>query len=151
MGPGGYRGGVYRVGRGRGIPGVLPSCSGRGVLTAERAPEGPQGLEWVVSTARAFRHPGPPTPGPLVLPGPASLSWAPPSSKPASGPIRARFHDISLKVSRNGHVSPKYVEKACLSPYIQNELVKSPLEILRFPICLAFSHKELMAHFDPYT
>ena len=51
---GGYQGGVWdRVGTGEGYTGTQSSCSGRGADTAERAPEAPQGLEWVVSAARA--------------------------------------------------------------------------------------------------
>ena len=68
----------------------------------------------------------------------------------ASWPITARFHHISYKVSQNGQVSPKYVEKASHSPCFQNVVRKSPLEILRFPYFLAFSHKELMGRFDPH-
>ena len=63
---------------------------------------------------------------------------------------KARFQSISYKVSQNGQVSPINVEKACHSPYFQNELGKSPLEILRFLYLRAFSHKELMGHFAPY-
>ena len=65
----------------------------------------------------------------------------------ASWPITARFQVISHKVSQNGIVSPKNVNKACHSPYIQNGAQKSPLEILRFPLLLAFSPKELMVLF----
>ena len=56
----------------------------------------------------------------------------------------ARFDLIFYKVNQNGEVSPKYVEKASVSPYFQNGLGKSALGILRFPHLLAFSHKELM-------
>ena len=59
----------------------------------------------------------------------------------------ARFDLISQKSSQNDEVSPKSVEKACNSPCFQNGLRKSPLEILRFPICPAFSHKELLGFF----
>ena len=69
----------------------------------------------------------------------------------ASWPIRARFDLICLKVSQNRVVSPKYTEKACHSPCIQNGLRKSPLEIPGFPILVAFSHKELMGLFDAPT
>ena len=63
---------------------------------------------------------------------------------------KARFHSYSCKVSQNGRVSPEFVEKACHSPHSQNGLQKSALEILRFPISAAFSHKELMGLFRPY-
>ena len=60
---------------------------------------------------------------------------------------RARFDLISQEYSQNRIVSPKYVHKACHSPYIQNWVQKSPLGFLRFPILAAFSHKELMGPF----
>ena len=62
---------------------------------------------------------------------------------------KARFHDISYKVSQNRGVSPNFAEKACHSPYSQNGLQMSALGILRIPDLPAFSHKELMGHFDP--
>ena len=131
------------VGRGRGIPVAHPACSRRVLLTAKRAPEGLQGLEWVVSRSRTSAAPGPPLPAV----GPASLSGLAPRAIPASGPITARFHYILLKVSQNGGVSPLFVNKAYHSPCFQNAVQMSPLEILRFPILPAFSHKELMGVF----
>ena len=120
--------------------------------TAERAPEAPRGLEWVVwgmrPRDRSPEHQVPPTPTPAGSPGPAPLYLVLSPSKAASWPIRARLHLILLKVSQNGIVSPKYVEKASHSPCFQNPSRKSPLEILRFPFSLAFSAKELMGHFD---
>ena len=56
----------------------------------------------------------------------------------------ARFQVICPKVSINPWVSPVLVDKACHTPYIQNGVEKSALGILRIPIMLAFSHKELM-------
>ena len=85
-----------------------------------------------------------PTP-PLPAVGPAPLGRT--SQNAASWPIRARFNVISCKVKQNGQVSPKYVQKASHSPYIQNRVKNSPLEILRFPVSSAFSHKELMTHY----
>ena len=77
---------------------------------------------------------------------------------PVLGPLEcrlwakgARFHLISHKVSQKARVSPKYVEKACHSPYLQNGLQKSPLDFLRFRFSLAFSHKELMVPFLTYA
>ena len=119
-------------------------------MTAKRAPEPLQGVEWVVICSRTYwgrcsmTHPAGPVGDPAgPLPGHAS-------ALPASGPIRARFHLISYKVSQKGIVSPKSVHKACHSPYFQNGVGKSPLQILRFPLLPAFSHKELMTHFRPY-
>ena len=62
---------------------------------------------------------------------------------------KERFHVISCKVSQNREVSPKYDEKACHAPYLQNGSQKSPLDFLGFPIWLAFSPKELMGLFWP--
>ena len=78
------------------------------------------------------------SPGPSLSPGPLKCRlWA----------NKARFDDISWKLSQNRGVSPKYVEKASRSPYFQNEVQKSPLGFLGFPFPLAFSHKELMGLF----
>ena len=66
---------------------------------------------------------------------------------PASWPIRARLRVHNLKVSQNGEVSPKSSHEASHSPYSQNGVQKSPLDFLRFPLLLAFSHKELMGLF----
>ena len=100
---------------------------------------------------RTVAHPGRPVttpagPGRCLQPLPVTSS-----SKAASQPIRARFHDISLKVSQKDEVSTEKCQKACHSPYSQNRLENSPLEFLRFPFSTAFSHKELMAFFDPYV
>ena len=75
--------------------------------TAKRAPEALQGLEWVVSRSgrvslgvrRRGRYPPP-----LPAVGPAPLGIP---QNAASGPIRARFSAIFLKVSQNAEVSPK--------------------------------------------
>ena len=61
---------------------------------------------------------------------------------------RARIHQYFSKVSQKAEVSPKNVEKACHSPCFQNVLEKSPLDFLGFTFSAAFSHKELMGHFD---
>ena len=93
----------------------------------------------------AVRTHDPPS-GPGRYPAGPSLVMGPRNA--ASWPIRARFTPLYSKVSQNREVSPKYHEKASHSPYFQNGRQKSPLEILRFPFPRAFSHKELMAHFD---
>ena len=79
---------------------------------------------------------------------------SPPVGLPGAGPLecrlsanRARIEAISLKVSQNQEVSPKCVHKACHSPHFQNRVQKSALQILRFPFCSAFSHKELIGPF----
>ena len=68
-------------------------------------------------------------------------------SKSGANSQKARLTVISCKVSQNRGVSPIFVHKACHSPCSQNGSEKSPLEILRFPILVAFSHKELMVLF----
>ena len=105
------------------------------------------GLEWVglvlgrtvggdgsctTLRARSVLPAGPPCTGPLECPPRANM---------------ATFDLILLNYSQNGQVSPKYVEKAYVSPYFQNRSQKSPLEILRIPFSSAFSHKELMGSF----
>ena len=152
-GPGGYQGGVYRV-----LPGGLyrvpthrtPALLGEQTLPAKRAPEGLQGLEWVGRVQRAngrrgrvLYHPS----------GPVGATRGPPCTGPLEcrpGPIEARIDLILWKLSQNAEVSPKYVEKACLSPCSQNEAQKSPLDFLGFPVSTAFSHKELMGRSDPH-
>ena len=63
----------------------------------------------------------------------------------------ARFQSFYWKLSQNDEVSTKKCEKASHSPYFQNGCQKSPLGFLGFPYLRAFSHKELMGHFDPAT
>ena len=121
------------------------------------AGSGPRNAGWSGSRAGAGRYreyggggDGPaPTPAGPGQSGPASLPWCRTSQNAASWPIKARFQVISCKVSQNQGVSPKYHEKACVSPCFQNGSRKSPLEILRFPKTLAFSPKELMGLFWP--
>ena len=111
---------------------------------AKRAPEALQGLEWVGSwpDVQGTVRTTPPGPG-RSLAGP-SLSFP---CKCRLWANRARIEVKTGKVSQNGKVSPKSVQKAQLSPYFQKRLQKSPLEILRFPFSAAFSHKELMGLF----
>ena len=130
---------VYGRGMGTGwvlggaIPGTTqPPCTARGAqaCTAKRAPEGPArawsgwympGWARVPRTTLRARSV---TPGPLPVLGTRFRRLL---------ANKARFTLILLKVSQNGRVSRKYVEKACHSPYLQNSVQKSPLEILRFP------------------
>ena len=149
MVPGWVYGWVYRVG----IPGEYPAASpprpGERSQVQRSGPRKPRGLEWVVpgSSGVTVGGDGPVPP----LRGPVGALWAPPCTCPCKCPPRAnmaRFTFILLKVSQNGRVSPRNVEKACHSPCLQNTVQKSPLDFLRFPVLLAFSHKELMGHFD---
>ena len=145
--------GSTRVGYGTGwvqggaIPGTHPAARGE-VLHQRSGPGRPcKGLEWwVQGLGRTGRrdgsqdHPPGPVGPPVALPvlGPSECRpW----------PIRARLRSIFRKLSQNGEVSSKSTQKACHSPYFQNEVQISPLDFLRFPIWPAFSHKELMGRF----
>ena len=145
---------VYRVGN-TGLYQV-PTRTARGSpYPAKRAPEGPAGpwsgwgRGWtrVPGCSAAGRPYGPPY-------GPGRSPWALPVHMPSECRLwanMARFHSFLRKVSQNAEVSPKSVHKAYVSPCFQNGLRKSPLEILRFLISAAFSHKELMGRFDPWS
>ena len=144
----GTRVGIQRVGTGRAIPGYYPAARGDLHMTAERAPEALQGLEWVVIWRSGALGDGGgsqdhPT-GPVGACGP-SLSWDPDCRLSANR--GARFRLLFYKVSQNGEVSSKYVDKACHSPCFIFRSQKSPLGIPRFPFLQPFSHKELMVPF----
>ena len=116
----------------------------RRTYPAKRAPEAPaRGLEWVgyvrVRPSHADHH--------SLRSGPLRCQHASPRANSRLWANRARFSDISWKLSQNRGVSPKSVQKACHSPYFQNRLKKSALGFLRFPFCPAFSHKELLGLF----
>ena len=143
----GIQGGYTRVG----VPGEYPAIPSP---PADQRPEGAGPAcraGWVgsrvgVQLGTVFGGgDGPSTPlrGPV---GPGRPSLAGTLQMPPLG-NKARLTSYFYKVSQNGRVSPEYVEKACHSPYLQNGPVKSPLEILRFPILPAFSRKELMGLF----
>ena len=117
----GIRGGYIPGGCTGAIPGTTlhrarkPLTSGAGPGSPAGAGVGGLGAGRVPPCSAAgdgsWDHPSGPVgaPGPLPVPGPLECRlW----------PITARFHDISQKLSKNGHVSPKYVEKACHSPCI---------------------------------
>ena len=115
MGPGGYRGGLYRV-----LP-TQPPCCSRSKPDSEAGPrkalQGP-GVGWsgAADVRWAGRLQNPPY-------GPGRSLWALPGSGPSECPPRAhraRINLILLKVSQNAEVSPKYVNKACHSPHSQN-------------------------------
>ena len=93
--------------------GAEPSTSGAG-------PGSPSGLEWVGTGGwdrplRASELQDPPCGPGQTLQGPP-WSWTSPRANAASWPIRARNGPIFSKVSKNDEVSPKYVEKASVSP-----------------------------------
>ena len=142
-----YRGMVPGGYTGRAIPGYYPATlleeqarQRSGPRKACRAWSGWSGAADVPAARSGSRyHP----PGPVGPPGP-SLYLDPLECRLLA--YRARLTSYSSKVSQNSEVSPKYVEKASHSPYLQNGLKKSPLGFLRFPLLLAFSPKELMGH-----
>ena len=144
VGTGGCTGVGIPGGYGRGIPGYYPAARG-GSQGQRSGPGRPAGPGVVVPGGRANEAGGdgpvPPLRGPVGVWDPSLYRT---SQIPASWPIKARFNLILLKVSQNGEVSPEYVQKACHSPCFQKLVQKSPLEFLRFPVLLAFSHKELM-------
>ena len=114
-----------------GIPGVLPTHPpgipligiARAQLMAQERP---------VPHAQALQGP----PGPS-----AHLDWTS-SSIPASGPNRARFSYIYLKVSQNRGVSPFLAHEACHTPCFKNRSKYHDLEFPKKGIWPAFSHKE---------
>ena len=146
-----YQGGADRVGTREGYTGVVPSqhaARGEGSITSEAGPGRPTGPG--VGGLWSLGAPADPVPtlrARSVHPGGPPWYGSSSPGNAASGPIRARFSVILLKVSQNGIVSPKYHEKAYVSPYFQNGLHKSALEIPGFPFSPAFSHKELMGVF----
>ena len=122
-----YQGGVYRWVPGWAIPGTTQTprfargecpVQRSGPRKPARAGVGGTGCSDVRAAGRLLYHPcgapvgllrSPPCTGPLGMP-----PWA----------NRARIDLISLKLSQNGQVSPKFIEKACLSPYIQKRVPK---------------------------
>ena len=146
-------GAVYGLGRvygwvpGRAIPGYYPAVPHRARNPAADSEAGPgspagAGVGGQQLGGRVSQYP-PSGPGRSLqaLPGTGTRLHA------ASGPIRARFSVFLVKYSQNDEVSPKSVQKACHSPCFQKRVQKSALDFLRFPILVAFSHKELMGLF----
>ena len=140
------------MGTGWGIPGWVPGwvipghpagCSRRSP-DSEAGPGSPAGAGvgglGAGRTGTVMYHPA----GPVGSPGPSLYMT---SQKRPSTAIGTRIDLILLKVSQKDEVSPEYVQKACHSPYFQNDAQKSPLGFLRFPFLAAFSPKELMGHF----
>ena len=142
---GGYTGWVIRV-----LPGTHRPRE-EGSITSEAGPEGPAGAWsgglWSLGACPCVRRRGRLLGPPWHCQGPLPAVAVPGPLECRLWPNKARFHDISCKVSQKARVSSKSVEKACHSPYIQNGLEKSPLDFLRFLFSSAFSHKELMGCF----
>ena len=137
-----YQGGVYRGGYQGGLYRCTQPPARGGPSDSEAGPVGPcQGAGVGGHWGRAYWASGDHPCGARSDPW-SSLS--PPRANAASWPIAARLSVIFSKVSQNGQVSSRSVNKACHSPCSQNWLRKSPLGILRFLFRPAFSHKELM-------
>ena len=118
-----YTGWVYRGST------TQPRCSGRGPGYSGAGPGSPTGagVGGILELGRGWSctHPGTARARSLrslVQDRPFHRLWT----------NMARIDLIFLKVKQNGGVSPGSVQKACHSPYSQNEARNSPLEILRF-------------------
>ena len=88
-------------------------------MTAERAPEAPGGWSgWSSEAGRTGTASSPvrPCTHHSLRSGPVRPLQGPPWYRTSLPEQRARFHDIFYKVSQNVKVSPKYVEKASVSP-----------------------------------
>ena len=144
-GPGGYTGRVIRD------PAPRSQTARGGSQNQRSGPRRPcKGRSgWVLGAGRTGTDPRAPAHPPTHPCGARSVlaSQALPGRGWAPRAETATFDLIFHKVSQNDRVSPKYVEKACHSPCLQNGPQNSPLDFLRFPILPAFSHKELMGLF----
>ena len=114
---------VYRVGN----TGYLPS---QPALLGERYPRqrsGPRNPPcrggWSGWSGIARANGGT---GTVLVPpsGPGQPARGPPCTRTLQGPTWARFDLLFLKLSQNQEVSPKSVNKACHSPYIQKRVRK---------------------------
>ena len=153
----GYGRGAVRVGGGGGVIPTHPAgCSRRSQKhPAKRAPEGPAGpwSGWgagpgdymcsAAGTAPRYHPSGPVRT--LVLP----CTWDPQNA--ASGPIRRDFRSFPGNLVKTAECHPNSSKRPTIVPISKKRLQKSPLGFLRFPYCVAFSHKELMGHFDRAT
>ena len=144
---GGYTGEYYPAT----APSQMRSAHSRQLAAVGVGVSGVHFATWKYLKYKTFSGPGV---RPSLLDHPLQARWAFRGPLRCQQPLpeqRATFDLISHKVSQNGIVSPKSSEKACHSPCFQNLVQKSPLEILGFPVWLAFSRKELMGHFDART
>ena len=95
---------------------------------------------------------------PFAYPSPGTSAPTPSGPGRPSRPLQGRGSLVLLEQALgrdSGHISVKLVKttkchrivskRPVIVPICQNGLRKSPLEIPRFPISVAFSHKELMA------
>ena len=131
---------------GRGNTGSLPT-SGKRSPDSEAGPGSPyRGLEWVVRVQRPPAVPDTTPAGPGRSPAVPSLYLA---LLPASWPIGRDSTSFLRNLVKTTKCRRKVSKRPPIVPNSQNGVQKSPLEILRFTFCPAFSHKELMGHFEP--
>ena len=149
----GIAGWVYRVGNT--VPTQLPRAEARRNPTSEAGPVTPAGGGvggWGgLADPFACDIPGTSEPTPS---GPGRYSPAPGRGLPGSPRAAGLGRDsmpYSLKLVKTTKCHRKVFKRPTLVPVCQNGSGKSPLEIPRFPFWLAFSCKELMGHFDPWT
>ena len=83
--------------------------------------------------------------GPGRAPAVPSLVLGPYCRLTAKGRDLTSF---SIKLVKTAECHQNVTKRPVLVPIFQNGSQMSPLEILRFPFWLAFSHKELMGRFD---
>ena len=148
-GPGGYTGWVYRVG----VPGstTQPPCAREEqAQPAKRAPDGPAGAGsgWVGCSGRVT--------GGGTAPRTTLRARSGTRTLPVLGPsecrllaITARFHSYSRNLVKTAKCHQNVTKRPVIVPISQNGSRKSPLDFLGFTFWLAFSHKELMGHFEP--
>ena len=142
---GGYTGGYAR--------GVLPSHRARkSHIPAKRARTALQGPGvvgiWDWTRDRRWAAPGPPLRGPV---GPMLGPPCPGPLDAASWPIRRDSTSFLIKLVKTTKCHQKTSKRPAIVPVSQNGLKNSPLDFYRFPFSPAFSHKELMGHFEPWV
>ena len=148
----GIPGWVYRVGTRVGYyRDTQPAARGE-VQHQRSGPVGPAGAGVVGAGARTYRAAGT-APGP-PLRGPVDALWASPCPGPSEcrpGPIRRDSMKFLRKLVKTAECHQKCQKRPVIVPILQNGYQKSPLDFLGFPFGAAFSHKELMGHFEAYT
>ena len=120
---------VQRSGPGR------PAGPGVVVLGLGRVSWGDGGGDGPGTTLRARSVPC----GTLPVPGPRRM--------PPPGHIGRDYGHISIKLVKTVKCHQKVCKRPAIVPIFKNGSRKSPLDFLRFPDLVAFSHKELMVPF----
>ena len=128
---------VYRVGIRVGIPGEYYPAAARGSpMYSEAGPGSPAGLEWVVHGAGRVSQGVRRRDGPWYHPaGPVAHPWAPCTrdlANAASGPIRARFRLILLKVSQTAKCHQNMTKRPPIVPISKTGTKSHLLNFLDF-------------------